>query len=136
MDIAGKSVLAVPPVVLLAPLNVTVLDPPLRVPPLFVQFPVAVTLPPRVTVTPEFNWTLPKLTAVVGVTVEFAVKIALVPALRMSPPVADTVRFSPKFNVAPETVVKIGVADPPEAKEKAPLKDILPAPVKVRVPSF
>ena len=51
-EIAGKLVLAVPPMVLAAPLKVMVFAPPLKVPPLFVQFPATVALPESVTITP------------------------------------------------------------------------------------
>ena len=111
----GKSVEDEPPIELLAPLNVTVFAPPLNVPPLLAQFPETLTLPLSVTVTPEFNCTLPNVRPVVGVTVELPVKIDVAPELSVRPPVAETLTLPPMFSVEPETVARIGVAEPPEA---------------------
>ena len=119
----GKVVLAVPPMVFAAPLNVTVFAPPFNVPPLFVQLPATVTLPARITVMPEFNWILPNVIAAVGVTVEEPVKIAVLVALSTNAPVL-TVKLPPKFMVSPALVVKV----PPDLTYP-PIKLIAPAAV-------
>ena len=138
----GKAVLPVPPMVLVAPLNVTVLLPPLRVPPLLVQFPATAMLPASVTVTLESIWTLPNVMAAVGVTVPDPSNCARLLASNVRAEVL-TVKLFPNFMVSPAIVVNV----PPDLL-KPPLKSKIPAvvvfcivpplcvrsPVKVTVP--
>jgi hypothetical protein len=106
MVTSGKAVLPDPPMVLFAPLKVTVLVPPLRVPPLLVQFPATAMLPASVTVTPESIWTLPKVMAAVGVTVPDPSNCARLVAFNMRA-VLLTVKLPPNFMVSPALVVNV-----------------------------
>jgi hypothetical protein len=126
-------VLAIPPIVLAAPANVTVFDPPLNVPPLFVQFPTTVTLPARVTITPELICTLPKLIDAFGVMVDVLVNIALLPELSVRA-VVLTVKFPPTLRPDPAAVVNTGLFEPPNVSP--PLKLIAPVQVVESVPEL
>jgi len=131
--IGPNVVLVVPPIVLTNPESVTAFAPAESVPPLFVQFPATVTAPDNVCV-PALNVTFPNVIAVVGVIVAIAVKIAVLVALNVIPPVAETVRSFAKFIVAAANVVNTGVAAPPDANAYVLLKFIVPAPVNTSEP--
>ena len=91
--------------------NEIVPEPGVNVPPLFVQSLATEKFPAAVTFAPELTCTFPNVVAVVGVIVEFPVNMELLPALSVSPPVAETVTLFANLTVAPETVVKTGVVD-------------------------
>lgn len=63
------------------------------------------------------------------------VNVALLPALSVRPPVAETVKLPPKVMLEPETVVNTGVALALGPNENAALKFIVPTPLIVSVPS-
>jgi hypothetical protein len=133
MTTVGRSVLAVPPMVLVAPVNVTAFAPPLRAPPLFVKFPATVTLPASVTNTPGLIWIFPKVTGAVGVMIDALVKVTLLVALNVSA-VVPAVRFPPTLMFVAATVDNAGVFAPPNVNP--PLKFIVPAPVAESVPEL
>lgn len=122
LTVVAAAMVPVPPIVALAPESITgsVPAPPRFPVPLTKRFPAMVNVPAAVavvTVTPVFTVTLPKETFVVGVTVDAAANVLLLPALSVNPPVAETVTLFAKFRFAPATVVRIGATDPPDANE-------------------
>jgi hypothetical protein len=88
-----------------------------------------------VAVTPAVTVTFPKARLVVGVILPLPENVALLPALSVRPPVAETVNASPKLTLEPETVVNTGTYVP-EVNEYAPLKFIVPAPLIASVPTL
>lgn len=88
------------------PLNVTVLVPGVKVPPLFVQLPPTDMFPASVTAALPLIWTLPNVINVVGVIVDEPVNVVVVAALSVNVPVVF-VTLPPKVTFAAPEVVNV-----------------------------
>ncbi len=109
INVPGKAVPLVPPIVFPAPLNVTEFVPDSVLAALLVQLPATVMAPPKVIVTGFDMVRFPNVIAVVGVIVAVLVKISVLAALKTVPPTKLLVKLPPNSIVSPASVVKVPV---------------------------